>query len=88
MRRRRSARPSPPLNAFDAGLALLGVEVLRRLGLPCPSDAEILAFSRGGALPEHVDSQSQFLRERISQYLVDGLTLEGLKRRAADDARG
>ena len=83
---RRRALPSPSLNALDAGLALLGVEVLRRLCLPCPSDAEILAFSRGGALD--VDSESQFLREKISQYLVDGLTLEGLKRRAADDARG
>lgn len=83
MRRRRPALSSPSLNALDAGLALLGVEVLRRLGLPCPSDGEILALSRGGALPEHVEGESRFLREKISAYLVNGMLLAGLEGRAA-----
>lgn len=83
MRRRRPAPPSAPLNALDAGLALLGVEVLRRLGLPCPSDAEILAFSRGGPLPEHLEGESRCLREKISAYLVNGMLLAGLEGRAA-----
>lgn len=83
MPRRRALPPPSTLNALDAGLALLGVEVVRRLGLPCPSDAEILAFSRGGAFPEYVDSESQFLREKITAYLVNGMLLEGLERQAA-----
>jgi hypothetical protein len=69
------------LNALDAGLCLLGVEVLRRFHLPCPSDAEILACSAYGApLPENVEMQSQHLRERITAYLVDGMQLAGQRR--------
>jgi len=85
---RRRALPSPSLNALDAGLALLGVEVLRRLGLPCPSDAEVLRFRGVPDDPDSVDNDAGFLREKISAYLVDGMTLEGLSRRAAGDARG
>jgi hypothetical protein len=69
------------LNALDAGLCLLGVEVLRRLNLPCPSDAEILAYSAYGApLPENVEMESRHLRERITAYLVDGMRLAGQRR--------
>ena len=72
------------LNALDAGLCLLGVEVLRRLNLPCPSDAEILAYSTHGApLPENVEMESQHLRERITAYLVDGMHLAGKRRQRA-----
>jgi hypothetical protein len=72
------------LNALDAGLCLLGVEVLRRLNLPCPPDAEILAYSAHGApLPENVEMESQHLRERITAYLVDGMRLAGQRRQRA-----
>jgi hypothetical protein len=50
------------------------------LRLPCPSDAQILAFCRGGALD--IEGESQFLREQTSAYLVDGMLLAGLERRA------
>lgn len=76
--------PPPKLNVLDAGLALLGVEVLRRLGFACPSDAEILRF-RGE--PFDVENESKHLRERISQYLVDGMLIAGLERRAADTGK-
>jgi hypothetical protein len=78
---RRHVVPSPTLNALDAGIALLGVEVLRRLGFAGPSDAEILRF-RGE--PFDVESESRLLRERISEYLVNGMMVAGLERRAAD----
>lgn len=82
-----AALPSSPpthLNALDAGLCLLGVEVLRHFNLPCPSDAEILACSAYGApLPETVAMQSQHLRERITAYLVDGMQLAGQRRQRA-----
>jgi len=72
------------LNALDAGLCLLGAEVLRRLNLPCPSDAEILSYSAHGApLPEHVAQESQHLRERITAYLVDGMYVAGQRRQHA-----
>jgi hypothetical protein len=78
--------PSSPthLNALDAGLCLLGAEVLRRHHLPCPSDAEILACSAyGPPLPDNVEMESQHLRERITAYLVDGMVLAGQRRRTS-----
>lgn len=84
----RRAHPSPTLNVVDAGLALLGVEVLRRLGLPCPSDAEVLRFRGVPGDPDAVDNDGRFLREKITAYLLDGMLLDGLERRAARDARG
>jgi hypothetical protein len=77
MRRRKD--PSPTLNSLDAGLALIGVEVLRRLELPGPTDAEILRF---GGEPFDVENEAKFLRERISQYLANGMLLAGLERQA------
>jgi hypothetical protein len=75
------------LNAIDAGLCLLGVEVLRRFHLPCPSDAEILSCSAyGPPLPENVAMESQHLRERITAYLVDGAYLAGKRRQRVDGA--
>jgi hypothetical protein len=72
------------LNALDAGLCLLGVEVLRRFNLPCPSDAEILACSAyGPPLPENVEMESQHLRQRISEYLVEGMYAAGKRRQLA-----
>ncbi|HET7499943.1 MAG TPA: hypothetical protein VFK02_03045 [Kofleriaceae bacterium] len=76
--------PSSPthLNALDAGLCLLGAEILRRYHLPCPSDAEILSCSAyGPPHPDNVESESQHLRERITAYLIDGMVLAGQHRR-------
>lgn len=79
----RSSSPTH-LNALDAGLCLLGAEVLRRHNLPCPSDAEILSCSAyGPPLPDNVERESQHLRERITAYLVDGMLLAGQRRGAS-----
>jgi hypothetical protein len=84
---RRRDRSRPHLDSLDAGLALLGVEVLRRAGLPCPSDAEVLGVRGAPADAAAVESEAQFLREKISGYLVQGMLLDGLQRRAAAGGR-
>ena len=69
------------VNAVDLGLCLLGAEVLRRLNLPCPSDAEVLAYSGFGRLvPDDVEMHSLHLRERIAEYLVEGAFVVGTRR--------
>src|SRR3989304_875183 len=43
MRRRSPAKSSQPqLSVMDAGCCLIGLEHMRRLGLPCPSGAAVL----------------------------------------------
>lgn len=69
----------PTLNALDAGLALLGLEVLRRLGLACPTDTEVLSFY--DVFPEHVDDTARLMRGRISAYLVEGMLIAGVSRK-------
>lgn len=84
---RRRDRPTPTLSSLDAGLALLGVEILRRVGLPCPSDAEVLRRCGAPEDPASLDGEAQFLREKISGYVVQGMLLDGLQRRAAAGRR-
>lgn len=84
---RRRDRPTPTLSSLDAGLALVGVEILRRAGLCCPSDAEVLRLCGAPDDPDPLDSEAQFLRAKISGYVVQGMLLDGLQRRAAAGRR-
>jgi hypothetical protein len=77
MRRRSPAKASPPpLDVLDAGCCLLGLDHMRRLGLPCPSDAEVLRFTGIDVDdPDDVEDAGLLFRHKALAYLIDGMML-------------
>lgn len=77
MRRRSPAKSSQPqLSVMDAGCCLLGLEHMRRLGLPCPSDAAVLRFTGIDADdPDAVEDASLLFKHKVLEYIIDGMML-------------
>ncbi len=79
MRRRSrfSVKPSQhPLTAMDAGCCLLGLDHMRRLGLSCPSDVDVLRFTGIDVNdPEAVEDAKLLFRHKALRYMIDGMML-------------
>jgi len=72
----RRPRSKPPLTALDAGVCFLALEHLRRLGLPCVSDAEVFrVLGADTSDPEAVEDVRLRLMLKAQSYLTDGLIL-------------
>jgi hypothetical protein len=74
MSRRRPSPASPKLSPIEAGLSLLALDILRRLDVACPADAEVLGLlgvsaKAGDDLEEH----SYELKSLVLDRLIDGL---------------
>ena len=73
MRRRLVAAP-PKLTPIEAGCCLVALEILRRLGMACPSDAEVLGcLGVNAAAGDDVDEQGFVLKSQVLDCLIDGL---------------
>jgi hypothetical protein len=77
MRRRSFAKSfRPALSVMDAGCCLLALDHLRRVGLPCPSDAEVLRCTGIDADdPSTVEDAGFLFRHKVLACIIDGMML-------------
>jgi hypothetical protein len=70
----RSFRNPGPMSAPDAGICLLALRILRKHGLACPTEAEILALRGVNVSDADELEQASFEHEYTTQaWLVDGM---------------
>jgi hypothetical protein len=70
------AQQKHPLSALDAGCCLLGLDNMRRLGLACPSDVDVLSFTGIDVNdPDAVEDAQLLFRHKALRYIIDGMML-------------
>lgn len=74
MHRRRPPAATPKLTPIEAGCCLVALDILRRLDVSCPSDAEILGLlGVDAAAGDDVDEHTFVLKSNVLDCLIDGL---------------
>lgn len=73
MRRRRPPATPPKLIPIEAGCCLLALDIMRRHGLACPSDAEVLSLIGVSEAADDFEDCRYALMSQVLDRLIDGL---------------
>ena len=71
---RRSPAAPPKLTAIEAGCCLVAFDILRRLDVACPADAEVLGLlGASAAAGDDLDEDTYVLKSQVLDCLIAGL---------------